>query len=328
MKNIGIKDVARRANTSVATVSRVLNKRGYISDEMYKKVYSAMDELDYHPNQIARSLFLHRTYYVGLIIPDVSHPFFSQLTKEIELAFNSRGYKLMLCDTIGETDREREYLGMLRENKVDGIIIGSHLLETDDYLKANLPIVSIDMDFGPEIINISSNHEKGGEIAAKTLIENGCKNVVQIMGNRKVKTTSHRRHEVFQHVMEENNCNCITLELESREFSTDAYRNIANRLFCSEVKIDGVFAVDTIAARVIQAAHERGINIPGELKIIGYDGTDIADLTYPKLTTIQQSYRDISNSIVETLCAIIDGESPNARNVYHDVTLIKGGTTL
>lgn len=327
MKNTGIKDVALRANVSVATVSRVLNKRGYISEEMYKKVYSAMDELDYHPNQIARSLFLHRTYYVGLIIPDVSHPFFSQLTKEVELRFNSKGYKLMLCNTIGKTDREREYLGMLRENKVDGIVIGSHLLETDDYLKANLPIVSIDMDLGPEIINISSNHEKGGEIAAKTLIENGCKNVVQIMGNKKVKTTSHLRHEVFQRVMEENGCSCTTLELENREFSTDEYRKISNQLFSSEIQIDGVFAVDTIAARVIQAAHERGIRIPEDLKIVGYDGTEIADLTYPKLTTIYQSYRDIASSIVDTLCELIDGKTQKTHNISHDVTLIKGGTT-
>ena len=328
MKNIGIKDVAERVNVSVATVSRVLNKRGYISEEMYEKVYTAMDELDYHPNQIARSLFLHRTYYVGLIIPDVSHPFFALLTKEIELSFNSKGYKLMLCNTIGETNREREYLCMLRENKVDGIIIGSHLLETDDYLKANLPIVSIDMDLGPEITNISSNHEKGGEIAARTLLENGCKNVVQIMGNRKVKTTSHLRHDVFQRVIEENNCSCTTLELMNREFSIDEYKNISSQLFNSKAKIDGVFAVDTIAARVIQAAHERGINIPGDLKIVGYDGTDIADLTYPKLTTIYQSYKDISKSIVETLCMLIDGGVPKAHNIYHDVMLIKGGTTI
>lgn len=128
-----IKDVAELSGVCVTTVSRVLNKRGYISKETYEKVYDAMDKLDYQPNQLARNMFRQRTNFIGLLVPDISHPFFAEITHHIEILLFNRGYKMILCNTQKNDAREQDYLNMLRQNKVDGAIVGTHMLETSDY---------------------------------------------------------------------------------------------------------------------------------------------------------------------------------------------------
>lgn len=324
----GIKDVAEKAGVSVTTVSRVLNKRGYISQGMYQRVNQAIEELNYCPNQIARNLYLQRTFMIGLLIPDISRPFFARLAKYIEMELNNRGYKMMLCNTVEKANKERECLAMLRQNKVDGIIIGSHALDTAEYQKVSLPIVSIDMKLGSQIPNVTSNHRMGGELAARKLIENGCKNVVQIMGDRRVKINSQERHRVFQKLMEENGVKCTTFELKKKEFSREEYAKVEEKIFSAALDIDGVFAKDYIAARVLHTALSRGIRVPQELKIVGYDGTEIAELIYPRLTTVCQNYAAISQSIVNALIHQIEQKERTKEDMVHDVILFEGGTTL
>ena len=108
-----IKDVAALSGVSVTTVSRVLNKRGYISEDTYKKVYDAMAELNYQPNQLARSLSKQKTNFIGLLVPDVSHPFFAEMTHLLEISLFNHGYKLILCNTQRNDMREQSYLDML-----------------------------------------------------------------------------------------------------------------------------------------------------------------------------------------------------------------------
>lgn len=328
MESTSIKDVALRARLSVSTVSRVLNRRGYISKETYDKVYKAIEELDYHPNQLARSLYRKRTDIIGLVIPDVSHPFFAMLTKYIEYRLCSEGFRMMLCNTIERQNRERDYLDMLRQNKVDGIIIGSHLLEVKDYERVNLPIVSIDMVLGDNIPVVSADHRKGGILAAQKLIDGGCTHLLQIIGNMKVNTPSHLRHSTFADYARQRNVDCITYELESHEFDVMRYSEIIDHLLSTYPNIDGVFAVDVIAARVVQCARHRGISIPGRLKVVGYDGTDIASLMSPRLTTVAQPFRELSDTIVTTLEQIIKGEEAIPHIQLLDVSMQEGETTM
>lgn len=128
-----IKDVAKLAGVSVTTVSRVLNNKGYISQDTYESVYKAIDQLDYVPNQIARNLFRQKSYYISLIVPDSSHPFWAEITKYIEKKLYKHHYKLFLCNTGDTEDKERDYIKMMRENMVDGIILGTHMLAESEY---------------------------------------------------------------------------------------------------------------------------------------------------------------------------------------------------
>ncbi|HEY8804339.1 MAG TPA: LacI family DNA-binding transcriptional regulator, partial [Clostridium sp.] len=160
-----IKDVARVAGITVTTVSRVLNNRGYISDATRKKVYDVMEELNYKPNEIARALFRKKSNILGLIIPNVSHPFFAELTNYIEYYAHKKGYNILLCNSYQDSAKEKDYIEMLRRHQVDGIIMGSHTLETSEYMNTDLPIVAIDRNISDNIPYITSDNYHGGVLA-------------------------------------------------------------------------------------------------------------------------------------------------------------------
>lgn len=122
----GIKDVAKVAGVSPTTVSRVLNNRGYISEETRKKVYDAMEEINYYPNEIARALLNNRTYFVGVIVPTVTSPFHGEVVEQIEYYLSQKNYKMLLCNSKNQMDTEKAYIDMLRRNQVDGMIVGTH----------------------------------------------------------------------------------------------------------------------------------------------------------------------------------------------------------
>ncbi|MFP3668086.1 LacI family DNA-binding transcriptional regulator [Priestia sp. SIMBA_032] len=310
-----IKDVAKKAGVSVNTVSRVLNKRGYLSQKTIDAVNKAIDELNYIPNQIARNLFKQKTNIVGVIVPDVSHPFFSKMVKEIDEALHEKNYKMLLYNTTDSSDKELESLRMLQENKVDGIIIGSHSLDIDVYNNINLPIVALDKYLTKTIPVVSANHIKGGELVANHLLQYDCRKVLQVIGYSEVKTPSNERHYTFEKIMKEHNVECINYELEWNQFNFNDYIKISNEILDIYPDIDGIFAVDLVAATIMRTALSRGKSIPDDLKIVGYDGTLIADVIYPTLPTVKQPYSEIANTCVEVLENLIN-QRENSKSHY------------
>lgn len=322
-----IKDVAKEANVSVTTVSRVMNNRGYISDKTRKKVYDAMERLNYHPNELAKNFSRQKTNLIGLILPDISINFYAEETKYIEQELYKRGYKLMLCNAYNSSGREKEYINMLQRNKVDGIIIGSHTLEIEEYLKIDLPIVALDRYLGDHIPIVSSDHIKGGELAAKHLLECGCKNIVQFAGYSKVKLPANQRHLEFTKIMIDNNINFKTIESKLNMFSNDENIEQVKYMFENYKNVDGVFATDNLAILVIKEAKKRGIRVPEDLKVVGYDGTENAEMFIPTLTTIKQPIKDICKDTVDILIKLINGEKLDIVESIHPVILRKGETT-
>ena len=146
-----IRDVAKKANVGAATVSRVLNNSGYVSEETRQKIEDAMKELNYTPNELARQLFHKKTGIVAVLVPTVGHPFFSDFVDKIEEELYKKGYKTMVCNTIKEGNAELDYLDMLNRHIVDGVISGVHTLEEEEYRKIKKPIVALDRYLGEEI---------------------------------------------------------------------------------------------------------------------------------------------------------------------------------
>ena len=322
-----IKDVAKEAGVSVTTVSRVMNNRGYISEKTRKKVYDAMEKIGYHPNELAKNLQQQKTNLIGLILPDISVNFYAEEAKYIEEELYNRGYKLMLCNAYNSSKRENEYINMLQRNKVDGIIIGSHTLEIEDYLKINLPIIALDRYLGENIPVICADHVQGGRLAAKHLIDCGCKNVVQFAGYNKVKLPANKRHLEFTKTMIENNINFKTIEMGLNSFTNEENLDYIDYMFENYKNIDGVFATDNIATLVVKEAMKRGKKIPDDLKVVGYDGTKNSVLFNPILTTIKQPIKEICIDAVDKLIKLIDGEWIEEKEINHTITLIKGETT-
>ncbi|MFY9278735.1 MAG: LacI family DNA-binding transcriptional regulator [Caldicoprobacterales bacterium] len=199
-----IKDVAKKAGVSVTTVSRVLNNRGYISDATRQKVHQAMEDLNYQPNELARSLYRQKSNIIGLIVPTVSHPFFGELVSRIEYYAFRAGYKILLCNSHLEQEKEKDYIDMLRRNQVDGLILGSHTLDVEEYVLSKLPIVTFDRCISDAIPYIASDNYEGGRIATTLLVEHGCNKIAHISGNLELDLLANKRYEAFVEVAEEN----------------------------------------------------------------------------------------------------------------------------
>lgn len=304
---VTLTDVARMAGVSKNTVSRYLNDRGYISSNTRQKIQEAIDLLHYQPNQIARSLYTNRTNLIGLVIPDVVQPFFATLTYLIEDNLDRHGYKLILCNTMHSSRKERKYLDMLAANKVDGIIIGSHSIDIN-YTDINAPIVALDRYLAETIPTVSADHRQGGTIAAQACIDHHCHNVVQFMGYSKIRTPSSQRHQVFTKIMHDHNIRCTTYELKLNEFEFASYLQLADEFLDNNPNVDGVFASDLIALAIQRRALERRKRIPEDLFIFGYDGSFVQQIGYPILPTVVQPFSLLASTIVEVLLKEINGE--------------------
>jgi len=320
-----IKDVAKVAGVTVTTVSRVLNNRGYISEATRKKVQEAMEELNYQPNEIARSLFRRKSNILGLIVPNVSHPFFAELTNFIEYYAYEAGYKVLVCNSYQDSVKEKDYVEMLKRNQVDGIIMGSHTLETSDYLNKDLPIVAIDRNFENNIPFITSDNYNGGKLATNLLVDRGCKKLAHISGPLELNTPANKRYQAFMDVVFERKVPYVIKQAKLDIF--ESYEKMAYKLFEEYPDIDGVFASsDMIAASIIHVANEIGKEIPKDLKIVGYDDINLASLIVPPLTTIKQPIKEIGQLAVSILIDKIENKETALENVL-PISLVERKTT-
>lgn len=326
-----IDDVAERAGVSVTTVSRVLNNRGYISQKTRDKVYQAMKELNYQPNEMARALFRRKSNMIGLIIPAVSHPFFSELAYYLEYYADQKGYKLLLCNSNRDVSKERKYIDMLMKNQVDGIIMGSSVVDVQHYQLLNLPIVSFDRPVAENIPIVASDNVMGGRLATRLLIEKGCRKPAFVYrgigGPHHHALLASGRTQGYDQELKEAGIEPVHLQLESTDVDDGGNENELVRFFQAHPEVDGIFASsDVIAAEVIQVCHQLNKEIPAEIKIIGYDDVRIASLVSPRLSTIRQPIREMSERTIELIAKQIEGEDVPMKNTF-PVTLIERGTT-
>jgi LacI family sucrose operon transcriptional repressor len=333
-----IDDVAKKAGVSVTTVSRVLNNRGYISSATREKVYQVMKEINYQPNELARSLFRKKSNLIGLIIPEIAHPFFSELTQFIEHYAFQNGYKLLLCNSEHDRAKEKEYIDMLKKNQVDGIIMGSMLQETDDYLELNLPLVSFDRSIADHIPLVSSDNYNGGELAAKILIEKGCRRLAFVYGGIKGYSGDLLNNKSMLAGLRYDGYSkeCKKRDIQSSDFHLEINR-FANqqstveqlmRFFQENDSIDGIFATsDIIAACAIQACSMMNLKIPDDVKIVGYDDVMLASLIAPAgLTSIKQPIEAMAKQSIDLIIKQIKGEQVEKKYTL-EVTLAERGTT-
>jgi LacI family sucrose operon transcriptional repressor len=320
-----IKDVAELSGVTVTTVSRVLNNRGYIAEKTRVKVHSAMAELNYQPNEIARSLLRKRSFIIGLIVPGVGHPFFGELAENIEHHAYENGFKVLLCNSHLDNLKERDYIDMLRSHKVDGIIMGSHTLKVDDYLSLKMPLVTIDRRISGSIPYIASDNFQGGKLATQLLIRRGCKKIAMICGNLNLDMLANKRYEAFLVETVNNNIEYICVQTDIDVFDVDKYDELVRRMFIEYPDIDGVFVSgDVIALHVIKACREFKKRVPEDIKIVSYDDVRLASIS--SLTTIRQPIDEISRLAVDLIIKQINNEPISYANIL-PVSLVERETT-
>lgn len=325
-----IRDVARRAGVAVATVSRVLNNRGYISEKTRQKVYAAMDELGYRPNEIARALQKKRSFTLGLIVPTVKHPFFGALVHEIERVVANRGYKLMLTHSLMEKEKEAEYIDLLRRHRVDGILLGSHTLEVSVFRNVRLPLVTFDRRIGKMIPFISPDNYTGGRLATEHLIERGAQKIIYLSGPLSFDMLSNQRYQAYVDVLRVHGKTPIVYEFNFQAFESPVegiYGDTIIRLFHEHPDVDGIFAnADVLAYAALHVAQRLGRKVPEDVKIVGFDDLFLSQIVFPPLTTIRQPISAMAERAVEVLERQIAGESVEIEHVF-PVDLIVRETT-
>lgn len=312
-------DVAKLAGVSPTTVSRVINKKGYLSEKTIQKVNDAMRELGYKPNNLARSLQGKSAKLIGLIFPKISHVFYAELIDKLEHELFKKGYKTIICNSEHDSEKEREYIEMLEANQVDGIISGSHNLGIEDYNRVTAPIISFDRNLSPDIPVVSSDNYAGGVLAAQTLAKTGAKSIIMITGNDNSNSPTGLRHAGFASILPD-----APIINVSSDFSP-VRKEMEIKNILTQQKPDAIFASDDLTAiLIINIAKELGISVPDQLKVIGYDGTYFIENYYPQLTTVKQPLEEIAFLCVELLLQKIEGKKVATTGYFLPVTLLPG----
>ena len=324
-----IQDVAKHAGVGAATVSRVLSGNGYVKQTTRERVLRSIEELNYTPNEMARNLFHGKSGIVAVIIPELAHPFFSEMVSAIEVELCNLGYQTMVCNTFYEKNYELRYLEMLKRQRVDGIIFGAHTsLAAEMYQELQRPVIGLDRRLADTIPLVAANHVDGGRMAAEELIRSGCRNVAQFGGvDDNVSTPARHRHYVFRRVVEENGLTCHSYPKQPNYSAYNTYQEAAARLFAEHPDVDGIFGTDLYAAACLQYALSHGIRVPQDVKIVAYDGTHMTRFLDPDMTTICQPIEKLANESVRLITELIKGNEISEREIILPVRLRRGNTT-
>lgn len=317
-----MKDVAKLAGVSVGSVSNVINGLN-VKESTYKKVMDAIDQLGYETNYLARGFKTNRTKMIGLILPTIWHPFFSEFAYYVEETLKKSGYSMLLCNSDGNADSEVEYIQMLRQNMIDGLIAITYS-DIAMYLESNLPFVSIDRYFDNNINFVSSDNYQGGYLAAKTLIDKGA-NKLLFTGshNRFVNATMDRRRGFEDYCLKHNIHYSIIDLMEPH----NNYPEAVNKIFKEHPNIDGIFAInDFLAMDIIHELKIIGREVNRDYKIIGFDGIKLSHERNVIISTIKQSTARLAEEAVRILFATIE-DSTYRENSIVPVSFIEGGTT-
>ena len=275
-----IVDVAKLAGVTPTTVSRVINNRGYISEKTKSKVHEAMDQLSYQPNEIARSLTKQRSNTIGVIVPHISHPYFSKLISNLENEAAKKDYKIILCNSKDTVTKEKKYLDMCKSNRVDGIILCSGNVEYNMINTGNIPIVLLEKNFEKGKLGIQCDNYQGGCLATEHLIKCGCKRIVHFSGVIDEEMPADNREKAFIDICNKNN-----VEYFIKKFDINAYNEMN---YYEYIK-------NTLS--------ELNIKIPKDIKLVGFDDVEISQLTTPTITTIQQPIKEMAKLAIHLIDA-------------------------
>lgn len=296
-----IKDVAKKANVSVATVSRVVNNTGYVNTETRNLVLDAIKSLDYIPSELARSLFKKQSNLIGVIIPHLTTYFYGELIEALEDAVIDKGYRLMTFNSRNDAEREQRFMNVFSQYHISGLIVAAHLNKLRSYQKLALPMVAIDHHVSDTIPSISSDNQMGGELAAKHFLKRKAKKVIHFRGASFLLTVKDR-DQGFKKTLAKSDIQIIDADLD---FNTPDTEKIKETLSAHK-DVDGIFCDgDLIAMHVIKVAEKVGLKIPDDFELIGYDDLELNQLITPTLSSVQQDIELIAKKAIESLIELI-----------------------
>jgi len=338
MKNsqISIKEIARLSGVSVATVSRVINNNGRFSEETRKKVLDIIEKYQYNTNSIAKSLRMNKSNTIGIIVPDISNEFFSTIVHNIESYFFERGFSTFICNTDKSKEKEKAYIKSLDSKMVDGIICISGQEEIEDsILSRDIPIACIDRRprMSKNLAMVESDHFMGGYLATKHLIEKGCKDIILLSKKSNLSSVKDRIEGYKKALYEYSypfSSESIVETINDSKHNIDNARETIHRELINGRTFDGVFATnDWLALGVVRELISEGLDVPNDVKIVGFDDDTIASYSEIPLTTIRQNVHQIANVVSDVFYKLLTEEKVAKKRTYIKipVELIERETT-
>lgn len=322
-----IRDVANLAGVSPATVSRVMNGTAKVDEEKVQRVLHAIEETGFKPNEVARSLFKKSSRMIGVIAPDIENPFFNEMAKAIEGEAYRQGYRMTLCYSENNVEKERESIRMLSSMNADGIILMTNNEEVEENIsQCSIPIVLLDrkIQAGGQIANIQADHYRGGRLAAEHLIQCGCRNIVNINGPLRF-SSAKERYQGYVDV-----CRLYGREIQSIECEYDFKEGLltAEQIITRYPGVDGIIANnDMVAMSVYKVLCKAGYQVPEDVQLIGFDNVMLSQLFTPELTTIEQPVQAMGKAAARIIIENEKGREIPPETVF-PVKLIKRETTV
>ncbi|EGU56270.1 ribose operon repressor [Vibrio nigripulchritudo ATCC 27043] len=323
-----MKDIARLAGVSTSTVSHVINKTRFVSEEISERVNNAAKELNYYaPSAIARSLKLNRTQTIGMLVTTSTNPFFSEIVRGVEESCYQNGYHLILCNTEGDNERMKTSIDTLLQKRVDGLILMCSTVEGEriEVFDRHPDVPVVVMDWGPMLFTsdkIQDNSLHGGYLAVKYLIEQGHHNIGCITGPLS-KHQAQMRYEGYKRAMNEAGLTVSSKWIVESDFECDGGYQAFNTMYERGALPSAIFVCnDMMAMGVINAASEKDISVPEDVSLIGYDDVHIAKFMTPSLTTIHQPKHELGKAAVDALLKKLEKETSEHQVVQLEPSLI------
>jgi LacI family transcriptional regulator len=324
-----IRDVAKRAGVSAATVSHTINGTRFVDPATQERVRQAIAEIGYRPNYMARGLRRRESHTLGLIIPDNTNPFFAEMARTIEDAGFVAGYSVVLCNSDRSIDKEADYVDLLLSKQVDGIILASAHARPDiieQIRSAGAPVVLVPGELGDFDVDILMTDDvAAGRIAAQHLVDLGHTRIACITGPRTT-SASYGRVAGFETVLAEHG---LALAASARgDFRAERGRDAMAELLDSGETFTAVFAAnDLTAIGALQTLYQRGIRVPDDISLMGFDNMQLTSLVTPRLTTVAHSLPEIGPLTIDLLRDRIANPAAEPRRVLLAASLVVRDST-
>ncbi|MBO5551653.1 MAG: LacI family DNA-binding transcriptional regulator [Lachnospiraceae bacterium] len=304
-----IKDLAKEADLAVGTVSRVLNNRGYISEQTRDKVYSAMKRIGYSPNTFAQGLSKRKMDCIAVIVPHIAHPYFAKIISRLEKEASRRGYKVIIFNSSGDAAKESDELLRYQSSFISGALLFSADISAEALMSLQIPLVLVEREPVGNAVSIQCDNVMGGGIAANRLIEKGCRNLITISSLNTADMPGDDRANEFVRVCRESGATVKRYSADPSLYLASDYHAVITQALDENPECDGIFATsDLIAAQVIQECNKKGLRIPGDIKLVGFDDVELARLTSPTITTVHQPIHEIAEAAIETIERLNEGK--------------------
>lgn len=329
MKSVTLKDVAKAAGVSYATVSRALSGSPQIGSDTRERIIKLCDEMGYTTNYVARSMVMKKTDLIGLVVPSIDNQFMSELAYYAEMSARAHGYNIMLCNSGPDLKQEKTVVKLLLGRQVDGILIVPQSPKTYENIRAytdQVPTVFLSENLRDQPQSyVAADNSRGTYIGTKYLYELGHRDILYF--GRRHTTTHQLRAEGYMKACQELGLKQRFFNSEFSRSSVDNGYQMAKELFANPIDYTAIFAsTDSNALGILKAADELRIDIPGRISLIGFDNIRSTDMPRINLTTIDQPKREMAVQAVDMLRDKIEN---GTQGYVHQIllpSLIKRGT--